>query len=933
MGAQGYIGRSPGDSSNIIARQTYTPTGITTNFTFASTYSVGYIDAYLNGVRLVEGNDFTATDGSVVGLTTHAQNGDIIELVAYKTFNATNVTAANNDFSVAGNLSVTGVSTFTGAITATGGITGAVTGDATGLSGTPDITIRNLTGVAATFTGVLSYDDVTNVDSVGFATFRSGINVQGAGSTTTTLNVTGVTTMTGDVNLGADFNIPDAITHVGDSNTKIRFPAADTFTVETAGSERVRVDSSGNVGINSTGQIRQLEIYHGTHATATLNSETQSSLFFSKPTDTNIGQISYDHGSDYMYFRVNDAERVRITSAGFVGINTAEPTSVFDVQVNTLAGINFTNQGQGAIIDFRANNVESAGRIRVGENGGGAEMLFHTKTTGDAITEAFRIDRDQRLLIGATAARTDFATTPHVQLEGDDFSTSSISITRNSNGNGRPTLFFGKSRGTTNGATTVVADDDGLGTIEFAGADGDQLHRAALIVAQVDATPGNNDMPGRLTFWTTPDGSTNPTERMRIDRQGRVGINDTTPDAQLDIGGDNADIRLGGSQYFRIKALSTGELTFNDNDLNERLRIDSSGRLLVGKQSHSGDALFVVETEHASGGIIGEFDNNNSGNFGGMRVLGGVTDRECRLQSLYGSSFFTFYTEGTGAATERLRIDSEGRVLIGEGLTSRTSGGINCHLHVEGTGANGSSLTLIRNTNGATNPPYLFFGKTRSSSTGGTTAVQSGDLLGYLGWQGADGNDLDGTAAAIQAKVDGTPGSNDMPGRLEFLTTADGNNSPVVRMKIDKSGKVFLNDITGNAVGGSTVKYNNSDKELRYDTSSRLLKTNITECTYGIETIKKLKPSRYNPQEYDKEGNITVIDQFCIGFIADEMVEDVPEVVHMYPKSSLTRNVEDTELVPAAISYDKLTPVLTKALQEAIVKIETLEQRLTDAGL
>ena len=51
MAAQGYIGRSPGDSSNIIARQTYTPTGITTNFTFASTYSVGYIDAYLNGVR------------------------------------------------------------------------------------------------------------------------------------------------------------------------------------------------------------------------------------------------------------------------------------------------------------------------------------------------------------------------------------------------------------------------------------------------------------------------------------------------------------------------------------------------------------------------------------------------------------------------------------------------------------------------------------------------------------------------------------------------------------------------------------------------------------------------------------------------------------------------------------------------------------------
>ena len=97
--------------------------------------------------------------------------------------------------------------------------------------------------------GTLTYEDVANQDVVGFSTFQKGINVQGAGSTTTTLNVTGVTTMTGDVNIAAAFNIPDAITHVGDTNTKIRFPAADTFTVETAGSERVRVDSSGRIGV------------------------------------------------------------------------------------------------------------------------------------------------------------------------------------------------------------------------------------------------------------------------------------------------------------------------------------------------------------------------------------------------------------------------------------------------------------------------------------------------------------------------------------------------------------------------------------------------------------------------------------------------------------------------------------------------------------
>ena len=100
MAAQGYIGRAPGESSVVVARQTFTPTGITTNFTFASGYTVGYVDAYLNGARLIEGSDYTATDGSVVGLSTNAINGDVLELVAYKAFDVSNVTGANGDFSV-----------------------------------------------------------------------------------------------------------------------------------------------------------------------------------------------------------------------------------------------------------------------------------------------------------------------------------------------------------------------------------------------------------------------------------------------------------------------------------------------------------------------------------------------------------------------------------------------------------------------------------------------------------------------------------------------------------------------------------------------------------------------------------------------------------------------------------------------------------------
>ena len=86
----------------------------------------------------------------------------------------------------------------------------AITGDG-GVNVGGAITCGNLTAADATFSGTLTYEDVTNVDAVGYATFRSGIIVQGAGSTTTTMNVTGVCTASAFVGDGADLtglNIP-----------------------------------------------------------------------------------------------------------------------------------------------------------------------------------------------------------------------------------------------------------------------------------------------------------------------------------------------------------------------------------------------------------------------------------------------------------------------------------------------------------------------------------------------------------------------------------------------------------------------------------------------------------------------------------------------------------------------------------------------------
>ena len=115
----GYIGRSPGDDGVIISRQVFNVTSDTSTFTFLSQYTPGYLDIYLNGTKLVEGSDYTATDGSTFILNTFAVNGDVIEAIAQKVQNfgnpvedLTNLTVSN-DVTVGRNVSASGFVTAT----------------------------------------------------------------------------------------------------------------------------------------------------------------------------------------------------------------------------------------------------------------------------------------------------------------------------------------------------------------------------------------------------------------------------------------------------------------------------------------------------------------------------------------------------------------------------------------------------------------------------------------------------------------------------------------------------------------------------------------------------------------------------------------------------------------------------------------------------
>jgi len=198
----GYIGYGPDTSPVIVAKQVFSPTGVQTNFTFAAGYQIGYLDVYVNGARQIEGQDFSATDTSTVGLTTSAESGDVLELVAYKAYNLTIPNAPGN-FSVGGNLDVTGIinaTTFSGnASSATyansAGIASTATAAATayGLTGSPNITVGtvtgNLTGTASTATAAGTAYGLTGSPNITVG------NITGTTATFTNLTVNGTQTI------------------------------------------------------------------------------------------------------------------------------------------------------------------------------------------------------------------------------------------------------------------------------------------------------------------------------------------------------------------------------------------------------------------------------------------------------------------------------------------------------------------------------------------------------------------------------------------------------------------------------------------------------------------------------------------------------------------------------------------------------------------
>jgi hypothetical protein len=416
-----------------------------------------------------------------------------------------------------------------------------------GLTGAGGLNISGVvTAASAVFSGnvtiggTLTYEDVTNIDVVGVSTFAGRMNVNSTLQANEGINVTaGVGTFAGNV------SIADKIIHTGDTNTAIRFPAGDEIQFETGGSTRLHI-GSGNITQTIDTDGEGLIITTGSAdmkpmVTGNSNRGAENNTIFGisgKWNNTEVGRIAFEAGADTtnkddgkvkVYTRVSGGSltsRLLIDSVGQIQLNTDGSQTASNISVGAGADLKLYHDGSDSYIrnisntDLRIQNIGNAGIDIYNQNS--YPITFTTNGS-----ERGRLDADGRLLLGQTSADTDMGS--NLQVAGSSYAASGILQARTTaDGNG-PALDFIKSRNTTWGSHTIVQDGDELGRIYFRGDDGvNYSGAAAAIFGEIDGTPGANDLPGRLLFYTSADGADSPTERLRITSTGQASLGSAT---------------------------------------------------------------------------------------------------------------------------------------------------------------------------------------------------------------------------------------------------------------------------------------------------------------------------------------------------------------------------------------------------------------------
>ena len=322
-----------------IETQLYTPTGVQTSFTLTRGYEQNYLNVYVNGARLVNGQDYTATDSSTFSLTSPAQAGDTVEAVAFRTVGITSAVTAGISSNVDGNyvntthLRTSGISTF-------GGVGAATTQTITVYSGVgvgqtyvglfigasrPDDTQTNpALYVKGSSQGLISVFD-SNLTDGGYIEFRKqGTTIADLGSAS---RIFGAATPTDSNHFGINARL----------NRSLIFGANNQ--------EKMRIVSGGNIGIGTTNPEQKLHVAgnltlgdpNGTDNTYIDQKQNGHLNIINSGTQSDSGSVRInrynDTGSDTTYFRdfnVYDGKNSLVLqvdgSTGRVGVNTTTPS-------------------------------------------------------------------------------------------------------------------------------------------------------------------------------------------------------------------------------------------------------------------------------------------------------------------------------------------------------------------------------------------------------------------------------------------------------------------------------------------------------------------------------------------------------------------------------------------------------------------------------
>jgi len=471
----------------------------------------------------------------------------------------------------------------------------------------------------------------------------------------------------------------------------------------------------------------------------------------------------------------------------------------------------------------------------------------------------------------------------------------------------------------------------------------------------VDATAYSqiyNEGVGNLVFRN----GSGLNERMRLDSSGRLGLGTSSPSVKLEVKSPGSATNVlqvtptTGSGYFRVRETGGNDIDVRLADAagTESVLINSDGATYfnggnVGIGTQSPQTKLEVNNDSTTEIEVARFRSNGNTNNPMIRF---VVDESQNVRRIDANGSVLGALAFNQGSNERMRIDSSGRLLVGTSSNRSIASVTSSLLQVETTTNFALSLAQNANTNGAA---VLSFGKSRGTAAGGTTVVQSGDDLGSILFAGADGTDVQSRAASIVCSVDGTPGANDMPGRLVFSTTADGASSPTERMRITSGGNTlfsnssFVYPATDNAVGlggGASFRWSAVwAANGTIQTSDQRAKANIADATLGSDFIKALRPVSYkwieggkrDTGERDASGNYIYESvpgtRTHWGFIAQEVKQAVDDAGVDFGGWVLTD--KDDPDSQQALRYDQFIAPLTKALQEALAEIESLKARVT----